>query len=231
MVRAKALLGNRSLPELLFLPEMTDENEILAFSLMNALAVNCYVVGGLYKGVFVMIILRMIRLTLKFGISPIHSPVAFVHWGSIHSFLGKFDIALQAEQLAFDVVSKYKVESVRAPALIYSFSMNHFWRNAFDSNARRAFLDAYETALSDGHVVTAQTGFVVWMAAGLYVDDSLAELNSTTRRVVQEMREFQTNRALMFLLPVWQLVSSDFRVATCRLLENMILQLTCTFSF
>jgi predicted ATPase len=209
MCRVKTAMGGRPLSALLFLPEMTDETVMLAFSLMNALAVNCYVVGGLYKGVFVMIILRMIRLTLKFGISPIHSPVAFVHWGSIHSFLGKFDIALQAEQLAFDVVSKYKVESVRAPALIYSFSMNHFWRNAFDSNARRAFLDAYETALSDGHVVTAQTGFVVWMAAGLYVDDSLAELNAITRRVVQEMQEFQTNSVLMAVLPLWQVVSSD----------------------
>ena len=231
MVRIKALMGRRSLPDLLYLPEMTDKTVILAFSLMNAMAIDCYLLGGLYKGMYAMLSLRVFRLTLKFGISPLHSPRAFVAWGSMHSFLGKFDVALQAEQLAFDVVNKYEVESVRASAIISSYSMNHFWRNALNSSGRREFLNAYHMALSYGHVVIAQYGFVGWMAASLYLDDFLAEVNTITRRVVQEMREFQTNRALMFLLPVWQLVSSDFRVATCRLLENMILQLTCTFSF
>jgi predicted ATPase len=210
MVRAKALLGNRSLPELLFLPEMADETLILAFSIMIALSINCYLVGGKYKGMYAMITLRVFRLTLKFGISPLHSSRAFVGWGAIHSVLGKFDVALQAEQLAFDVLNKYEVESDRASALISSYGMNHFWRNALDSAARRDILNAYHMALSYGHVVIAQTGFASWVAAGLYLDDSLAELNSTTRRVVQEMREFQTNSALMFLLPIWQIVSSDF---------------------
>ncbi|KAI2506899.1 histidine kinase [Fragilaria crotonensis] len=204
MVRVKALLGKRSLPELLFLPEMADETLILAFSIMLALSISCYLLGGKYKGMYAMITLRVFRLTLKFGISPLHSPFAFVGWGAIHSVLGKFDVALQAEQLAFDVLNKYDVESDRASALISSYGMNHFWRNALDSTARRDFLNAYHMALSYGHVVIAQTGFLSWVVAGLYLDDSLAELNSTTRRVVQEMREFQTNSALMFLLPIWQ---------------------------
>ncbi|KAI2506905.1 PhoQ sensor [Fragilaria crotonensis] len=205
MLKVKAAMGRRPLPELLFLPEMLDETVILAFSVMNAIAVNCYLVGGLYKGIYAMMSLRMFRLTLKFGVSPLHSPFAFVTWGTIHSYLGKVDVALQAEKLAFDVVNKYNVESVRASVLISSYGMNHFWRNALDSSARRDFLNAYHTALSYGHVVVAQTGVLAWMAAGLYLDDPLAELNSTTRRVVQEMREFQTNGALVFLLPVWQI--------------------------
>ncbi|KAI2493420.1 PFAM Protein kinase domain [Fragilaria crotonensis] len=197
-------MGRRSIPELLLLPEMTDETVILAFSLMNVVAINSYLVGDLYKATYVMIILRMIRLTLKFGISPDHSPGAFVGWGSIHSVLGKFDVALQAEQLAFDVVNKYGVESVRASTLIYSYSMNHFWRNALDSSARRNFLNAYHMALSYGHVQVAQAGVIAWMSAGLYVDDSLADLNSLTRRMVQQMREYQMSNALMALLPIWQ---------------------------
>jgi predicted ATPase len=202
-------MGRRSIPELLFLPEMVDETVALAFGLMNAIAVNCYLVGDLYKGVFVMLILRMIRVTLKFGMSPVNSALAISNWGAFHSVLGKFDVAQQAEQLAFDVVSKYEVESVRAPALICNYCMNHFWRNALDSSARREFLNAYHTSLSYGHVMIAQTSIVAWIAAGLYVDDSVAELNSITRRLVQEMREFQTNSALRAILPVWQIVSLD----------------------
>jgi predicted ATPase len=217
ILKVKAAMGRRSIPELLLLPEMADETVILAFSLMNAIAVNCYLVGDLYKGTYTLISLRMILLTLKFGISPVYSPIAFVGWGSLHSFLGKFDVALQAEQLAFDVVNKYEVESVRASALIYSYCMNHFWRNALDSSARRDILNAYHMTLSYGHVVVAQAGVVAWMASGLYVDDSLAELNSLTRRMVQRMREYETNSALVFLLPIWQVVSSNFWIVTCHL--------------
>ncbi|KAI2505092.1 hypothetical protein MHU86_9368 [Fragilaria crotonensis] len=204
MLKVKAAMGRRSIPEFLLLPEIADKTVILAFSLMNAIAVNCYLVGDLYKATYAMIGLRMIRLTLKFGISPVHSPVTFVAWGSINSFLGKFDVALQAEQLAFDVVEKYEVESVRASALIYSYCMTHFWRNALDSSARRDVLNAYRMALSYGYVVVAQAGVVTWMASGLYVDDSLAELNSLTRRMVQQMRDYQMNSALMPVLPIWQ---------------------------
>jgi predicted ATPase len=229
MLRVKAAMGRRSLPELLFLPEMTDENEILAFSLMNAMAINCFLLGGLYKGMYAMISLRMFRLTLKFGIAPLYSPRAFVTWGTMHTYLGKFDVALQAEQLAFDVVNKYEVETVRASVLISSYTMNHFWRNALDSSARREFLNAYHVALSHVQVVTAQTGIVAWVSAGLYLDDSLAELNTTTRQVVQEIREFQRNSALMFILPVWQIVSSDFWIASRNSHLNNMLELTCTF--
>jgi predicted ATPase len=209
MLRVKAAMGRRSIPDLLLLPELGDETLILAFSLMNAIALKCLMVGGPFISTFVVIILRMIRLTLKFGMSTVHSPVAFAYWGAIHSVLGKFDDALQAEQLAFDVVNKYEAESVRASALIDNYTMNHFWRNPLDSSARRDLLNAYYTALSYGHVFTAQTGFVAWINAGLYVDDSLVELNSTTRRVVEEIREFQTNGCLKPILPVWQVVSSQ----------------------
>ena len=112
--------------------------------------------------------------------------------------------------------------------------MNHFWKNALDSSARRNFLNAYHTALlSFGHVVVAQTGILAWMAAGLYLDNSLAELNSTTRRVVQEMREFQMNGALVFLLPVWQIVSSGLWISILAICHNedMFQLTTRAFSF
>jgi predicted ATPase len=207
MLKLKAALGRMSLPDVLFLPELTDPTLTLAFSLMNATAISCCLLGGLYQGMYTLLGLRTFRLTLKFGISPLYSPRAFVAWGAVHLYLGKFDVALKAEQLAFDVVKKYEAESVRASVLIPIYSLTHFWRNALDSSARREFLNAYHMALSYGHVVIAQNGFLAWMVAGLYLDDSLTELNSTTRRVVQEMKEFLTNRVLMHLLPVWQIVS------------------------
>jgi predicted ATPase len=207
LIRAKLVMAKRSLPEFLFLPEMSDQTLILAFGFMNAIALNCYMAGGSFKATYAAISLRMFRLTLKFGICPLHSPGALFAWGSVHSALGKFDDSLLAEQLAFDIINKYDVESVRASALICNYGMNHFWRNMLDSGARSELLGAYHMALRYGHVFVAQTGFLAWMAAGLYLEDSMAESNAIARRVVQEMREFQTKSALVLLLPAWQVVS------------------------
>lgn len=102
---------------------------------MNATAINCFLLGGLHQGLYALLSLRVLRLTIKFGISPLYSPRAFVAWGSMHSYLGKFDVALRPEKLAFDVVKKYEAESVRATVLIPSYSMTHFWGNALDSSS------------------------------------------------------------------------------------------------
>jgi hypothetical protein len=77
-----------------------------------------------------------------------------------------------------------------------------------DSKARQELLAAYYEALSYGHVFAAQLGFLAWLTAGICVDDSLTELNAITRRVVSEVREFQSKSTLLFILPVWQVVSS-----------------------
>jgi predicted ATPase len=206
LLRAKVAQGRRSLPDLLLLPEMEDKTVMLAFDFMNAIALNCYIVGGPLSATYAVICMRMFRLTLQFGISPLYSPAVFFAWGSLHAIMGDFEIALQAETLAFSVVDKYDVESVRAWMVICNYGMNHFWRNTLDSRARREFLDGYRMALTYGHVSIAQTGFFAWVAAAFYLDDSLTELNSTTRHVVQETREFQSKSVLVILLPLWQVV-------------------------
>lgn len=88
--------------------------------------------------------------------------------------------------------------------VICNYGMNHFWGNKLDSRARQEFLDGYRMALAYGHVSIAQLGFLSWMGAGFYLDDSLAELNTITRRVVQEIREFESKCILAVLLPPWQ---------------------------
>ena len=210
LLRVKVTLGRRSLSVLLDLPEMTDETSILALSFMNTIVVNCYIVGRALKLTYAAVCIRMFQLTLKFGVSPFHSPSAFFAWGSLQSVLGNFDASLQAEHLAFAVVNKYAVESERSSMVILNYGMNHFWRNAVDSITRNEILCACQTAFRYGHVFVSHIGYTAWVGALLYLDDSLAEANANARRAVVEMREFRSNSALAFLLPVWQIVSTAF---------------------
>ncbi len=205
---AKAAMGRKALSELLLLPEMTDTKLILAFGFMNAMLINCFILGGSWKATYAVISLRMLRLTLKFGMSPLYSPITFCAWGTVHAILGDFETSRLAGNLALNVISKYDVESERSSMFIHIYAMNHFWRNMLDSKARQELLAAYYEALSYGHVFAAQLGFLAWLTAGIYVDDSLTELNAITRRVVSEVREFQSKSTLLFILPVWQVVSS-----------------------
>ena len=189
---------------------MADENTSLALSFMNTILVNCYIAGGAFKLTFAAVCIRMFRLTLKFGISPLHSPNAFFVWGALHSVLGDFDTSQQAERLAFGVVDKYSVDSQRAPMVIWNYGMNHFWRSRLDSMAQNEIFCACQMASSYGHMLVAHVGYCLWTIATLYLDNSLMDLKVRMRRAVQEMREFQSKTCLGILLPHFQIVSFDF---------------------
>jgi predicted ATPase len=200
-------LGKRRLQDLLSLKEIKDENVLLSLSIMNTIAVNAFILGDSFKATYAVICLRMFRITLKHGISKMHSPMAIVAWGSLNAVMGRFDVALESEKLAFNVIDKYNVDSIRGTTIISSYSVNHFWRENLDSDSRHEFFHAYQIAMSFGHVNIAQYGFVGWVVAAMYLNDRLSDVHLKTRSVVGEMREFDSKSGLMFLLPTWQAVS------------------------
>ena len=139
--------------------------------------------------------------------------MAFALWGSVHSVLGQFDASFEAEQLSFDVVDKFKAESVRGSTVIINYTMNHFWRNKLDHGGRDEFLYAYHLAMSFGDISHAHLGFAGWFMSGVYSNEPLMEIHARTRSVVSEMREY-SKKWLMFILPNWQVVS-DLTASAC----------------
>jgi len=200
-------LGTRPLQELLHLPEMTDQNILFALKLMDAVAEIAFVLGDSFKDTYATICLRMFRLTLKYGLSALYSPLVFMSWGSVHAVLGQFDISIKAEQLSFDVVDKFKAESIRGGTVILNYHMNHLWRNKLDYGVRQEFLHAYHLAMSFGDINRGPLGFIAWVFTGFYLDEPLTEIHARVRSVVAELREHDSKSCLMFLLPNWQVVS------------------------
>jgi predicted ATPase len=214
LTRAKAALGTRQLQDLLHLPEMTDQKILFALKLMDAVAVNAFILGDSFKETYVAICLRMFRLTLKYGLSALYSPIVFALLGSVHSVLGQFDTSIKAEQLSFDVVDKFKAESIRGSTVIGNYMMNHLWRNKLDHGVRDEFLQAYHLAMSFGYISRAHQGFNCWVLSGIFLDDPLMEIHARTRSVVAEMREYDSKISLMMILTMWQVVS-DLTVSAC----------------
>jgi hypothetical protein len=199
---AKAALGRRELQDLLSLQEITDETCLLSLFIMNA-----FISGEEYKELYAVVCLRMFRMTVKYGISRLYSPSAITAWGTFNLIMGRFDVALEAERVALILIDKFQMESLRPKTFIGSYLFNHFWRATFDSKSRHEFLSSYQLSMSYGHVSIAHYGFIAWVAAALYLDDNLSNVHPRTRSVVGELHALDSKNGLMFLLPIWQVVS------------------------
>jgi histidine kinase len=202
LLGVKVKLGRRKLQDLSSLPKIEDENILLSLSIMNQIVVNAFILGDVYKEMYVAICLRMFRFTLSHGISKLHSPLAFVVWGSLNAILGNLNISLEAERLAFHIIDKYNLESIRGATIITSYGFNHFWREKLDSDARNEFLYAYRITMSNGQINVAQLRFLAWVVTALYLEDTISDVHPKVRNVLGEMQEYDSKISLIFLLPM-----------------------------
>ena len=207
LIRSKLALGRRSLVNLLQLPAITDERVIFALKLMSTVAINCFVLGDSFRDTFGAVSLRMFYLTLAHGLSPLYSPNAILAYGSVHVVLGRIDVAIEAERLAFAIIDTYNAESIRGSTMSISVGVSRFWRNKFDLGICDELIDSYRSAMSFGHVIYAQYGYLNWLLVETYVDESLAAINTRTRCFVEEMRQYDIISGLVFVLSHWQTVS------------------------
>ena len=129
LIRSKLALGRRPLLNLLQLPEMTDEKVIFSLKLMSTVAINCIILSDSFNDTFSAVSLRMFYLTLKYGLSPLYSPMAIVLYGAVHIVLGRIDVAIEAEQLAFAIIDTYNVASIRGSTMGISAGLIRCWRN------------------------------------------------------------------------------------------------------
>jgi predicted ATPase len=213
LLRAKLALGRRSLDDLLYLPELTDQWAITALRLMNCVIMKAFLLGDRFKEIFAVLCLRMFRITIRYGVSGMHAPISFLAWGSIHAVFGMFDVGIHSEQLAFSIIDKMKAEAIRGQTMIMSYSVTHLWRHQLDQACRQDLINAYHQAMSYGDIFRAQFGMVGWVLLGTYLDSNLMEIHNRMRTAVAEMREYDAKCSLIFLLPTWQSVSKSLIIS------------------
>jgi predicted ATPase len=232
LIAAKTQLGKRKLRELISLPEINDEKLLFSFLILNATAFNAFLLGDAYKEAYATLCVRMFRLTLKYGISRMYSPLAIMSWANLNVYLGRFDDAFDSEKLAFDLIDKFGIDSLRGTVISVSYGSSHFWREKLDSESRHELLLGYQMSLSYGDIHLAQFGVVGWVVAAIYIDDKLSDIHPKTRSVVSEMQELDCMSSLILLLPNWQVVSTFLMTKYVRLLNTIILTMLLTlFSF
>jgi predicted ATPase len=96
---------------------------------MDSILVNSFLLGDSFKDIFAYFSLRTLQLTLKHGLSALYAPMAVISWGSFHAAMGTFDKALEAEQVAIQIIKKLNAQCIKGRAILTSHATIHFWRH------------------------------------------------------------------------------------------------------
>jgi predicted ATPase len=203
----KVALGMKPLVYFLSLPVLTDRKVIYMLSIMDAITTNAFVLGDSFKQVCAFFIFRMLRMTMKYGLSAMYAPTAILSWGTGLALMGIVDKALEAKQVAFMVIEMFNAEAIKGQAIIIACSSIDVWRNRPDNESCKEILFAYHLARTAGDVFFAQFGIVIWIIFKTYLNDPLYELHPRIRAFVQELRLENARRALILIQPNWQFVS------------------------
>ena len=202
-------LGNRSHDDLLELPVLQDQKIMFALQCLSVIAVNSFIVGDSANDIFTVVSLRMVRLTVQYGLSELYTPVALVAYGSVLVGLGNYDSAIKYEEVAMKLLKKFDAESAEGKTLIFSYSTIHTWRYRLDHNLHNDFLRLYHVAMNFGDVDHAYFGILGWMLTGFHLDVPLIGIVKRARAIVADIKECDSRRSLMFLTPTLQTVSLD----------------------
>jgi predicted ATPase len=136
LIAVRLTQGRRKLHDLLSIHENTDERISIGLLIMRIVAMNAFFLGGAYMETFAVVCLPMLRLSMNHGISKMESPIAIVGWGLLNAVMGRFDVCQDAEKLAFALVHKYNIDSLRGSTIIFTYLFNHFLREKLDSDSR-----------------------------------------------------------------------------------------------
>ncbi|TGN10570.1 AAA family ATPase [Leptospira ilyithenensis] len=121
----KLKLGKRAISDLANLPISHDRNYLAIMRLLNA----CIAASFLAQpALFPVIVLKMVRLTLKHGLSPL-SPFGFVAFGMIQGFgLGDFEAGYEFGKLAVDSIDKLDAKAFKCRTLFLFGCMISHWK-------------------------------------------------------------------------------------------------------
>jgi predicted ATPase len=207
----KLALGRKPIERILDKPELTDQRMINVLSVMTSVRFNTFLLGDSYKEIFVFMVLRTFRITIKCGLSPLHAPFALIAWGTLHAAMGDYNTAIRCSQIAFSIIDKLNSESIRGRASLISYGTLYFWRHRLDEGISDKILLAYHHAMSNGDIFFAKFGVVAWIVIKTYWDDPISAIHEHARIIVREMREDNAKQALLLTLPTWQYVSNSFQ--------------------
>jgi predicted ATPase/signal transduction histidine kinase/tRNA A-37 threonylcarbamoyl transferase component Bud32 len=192
---AEGLRGRRA-AELLELPPMSDPNQELSLNLLASIAASAYMI---HQGLFALLALRIVRISLEHGHSSL-SAFGYVIYGVLLSSVID-DPASGSEfgQLAVELSSRFRAPMLHARVrYLRAGLIDHWTRNAREGISE--FTEAYKGSMESGDWIYAGHCVIVRLWRRLAVGDPLKELQAENGRFIEFLQTKRDPEALeMFL--------------------------------
>lgn len=172
LMRTKAILFRKSIPELIHLPKMTDPQAIAAMRVLGSVGTAAYLAS---PELLPLIVFEQVNISVRHGMTAV-SADAFATYGLILTgFLSDFDGGYQSGQLALNLLDKYEAKEFEARTVAQFEATIHHWKVPLQQTTR-PLLSAYQTALETGDMEF--TGFVpiVYAMHAFFLGKPLAHL-------------------------------------------------------
>jgi histidine kinase len=148
LLGVKLMLRGKSDRELMGMPDMADKQKLAAMSILNLMVFATYTAR---KNLFPFVILKMVRLSLQFGVSAVSS-VAFASYGMLLNALGDLDGSYRFSCLGMSLLEE-RFSSVKndwiARVQTIHYGMNLLWKRPITSILDPLY-QAYEGNLESG---------------------------------------------------------------------------------
>ncbi|MDC0707864.1 AAA family ATPase [Stigmatella sp. ncwal1] len=192
---AEGLQGRRA-AQLLELPQMSDPSRELTLNLLTSIAASAYMV---HQGLFALLALRIVRLSLEHGHSSL-SAFGYVIYGVLlSSIIDDPATGHEFGQLAVDLSARFRAPMLHARVrYLRAGLIDHWTRSAREGVAE--FTEAYKGSMESGDWIYAGHCVIVRLWRRLAVGDPLKDLLAENERFIEFLQTKQDPDALeMFL--------------------------------
>ncbi|MDZ8056078.1 MAG: AAA family ATPase [Aulosira sp. ZfuCHP01] len=151
IIQTKFTLLGKSIEDLAFLPEMSDPHKLAAMQILLQIVPAASQAGSL---IFVLAVLAMVRLSVKYGKSPV-SAYGYVAYGSIISDkFSEFNPGYRLGKLAVDSITNMNADSLKATVyFVFNGTIRFFKDPVKDTVA--SLVEGMQSGLEMGNIENA----------------------------------------------------------------------------
>jgi len=192
IVRTKWLLRRKTDESLSRLPRMTNPSKVASMQILNVVMLSCHRESN---ALLPLINLRMVQLTLKYGLSALSS-VAFSTYGMILcGVMNDFDGGYRYGQLGLSFLEKDSVREYIPRVYAAHYGTVHHWKRPLSLSLKPLY-ESHKIALETGDIEFAMLNFFIYCLCSFY-SETLGLVEEICRRGVELMKSHKQHSTLV----------------------------------
>ncbi|ARV60451.1 serine/threonine protein kinase [Nostocales cyanobacterium HT-58-2] len=184
-------LANRRIEELINLPEMTEAEPLAIMRILSNVIVFTYQVS---PELFLLIILKQINLSLKYGNAPLSAFTYVVYGLILCGLVGDIESGYQFGKLAESLSSKLQSKEVSVKVIETFNQLVRPWKEHIRETLK-PLLEVYSTGLEIGDLEFAAYALYVYSYTAYFIGEELTELKQKIAAHSNAIQQIKQERA------------------------------------